>query len=53
MSHGADENSVGLKDVLKRAGAKIITDKEEECDIDLSPETIEKDTFINLLTEKA
>ncbi len=41
------QNMIGLKDVLKGAGVKF-TDK-KDCDIDLSPELLEKDTIINLL----
>jgi len=42
------ENTIGMRDLLKKAGAKFTT-KRDKCDIDLSPETIEKDTIINLL----
>ena len=42
------ENMIDIKDVLVKAGAKIVTDP-EKADIDLSPGQIEKDTFINLL----
>ncbi len=42
------ENTISLNEVLKKAGAKIIN-KEGKCDIDLNPESIEKDTIINLL----
>ncbi len=41
-------NAIGLKSILENAGA-VITDTAEECDIDLSPETIGKDTIINLI----
>lgn len=41
------KNAPLLNDILLSAGA-ILTDK-NECDIDLSPEAIEKDTIINLL----
>lgn len=41
-------NMISLKDVLEMAGAKFTTNK-KKCDIDLSPETLEKDTIINLL----
>ena len=42
------KNTISLNEVLEKAGAKLITDK-EKCDIDLSYETLEKDTIINLL----
>jgi len=45
---GYYQNSIELGGVLLKAGAKIVTD-EKECDIDLSPENIERDTIINLL----
>ena len=41
-------NTISLNEVLELAGAKIVTDK-ENCDIDLSPESLEKATIINLL----
>jgi len=41
-------NALGLGEILERAGAKIVKDK--ECDINLSPWDLEKDTIINLLT---
>lgn len=44
-------NAVMLEDVLEMAGAKIIREPTKTA-IDLSPEVIEKDTFINLLTPK-
>jgi len=40
-------NSINLREVLTAAGAKFV-DK-EFCDIDLSPENLEKDTIIKLL----
>jgi len=40
-------NSINLKDILEDAGAKMVKEK-EKCDIDLSPENLEKDTIINL-----
>ena len=42
---------IELKDILEKAGAKFVKDK-EKCDIDLSPETLEKDTILNLLVTK-
>jgi hypothetical protein len=42
-------NMISLKDILVLAGAKIV-DNKEECDIDLSPENIEKDTILSLIT---
>lgn len=41
-------NTISLNEVLVRAGA-ILVDNQEECDIDLSMETLEKDTIISLL----
>lgn len=41
-------DSIYMKDVLIKAGA-IIVDDNKECDIDLSPEKIDKSTFIDLL----
>jgi hypothetical protein len=35
--------------MLKKAGAIIVNSKEEEVDIDLSPENLEKDKIINLV----
>lgn len=48
---GFYENSIQLRDLLEKAGATIIGDKEEveDIDIDLSPENLEKDTIINLI----
>lgn len=40
-------NSISLKEVFEKAGAIFTT--QEECDIDLSPEKLEKDTIISLL----
>lgn len=48
---GFYENTIGLKEILEKAGAEIIKNK-EKADIDLSPESIEKDTIINLLTKQ-
>jgi len=41
-------NTIQLRDVLKKAGAELVEDK-EKCDIDLSPEKLEKDTILNLV----
>jgi len=41
-------NGIKLTKMLEKAGAILITEK-EECDIDLSPEVLEKDTIINLV----
>lgn len=41
-------NTINLNDVLAKAGAIMIEDK-EECDIDLSPEKLEKDSILNLI----
>lgn len=43
------ENTINLKDVLSGAGAKIIDDK-EKADVDLSPENLEKDSILNLIS---
>ena len=42
------ENSIDFRDVLSKAGAKLI-DNKEDADIDLSPESLEKDTFLSIL----
>ncbi len=42
------ENSIKLNDLLLKAGAKFVKDK-EKADVDLSPEQLEKDTILNLL----
>jgi len=41
-------NTINLNELLVQAGAKIVEDK-TEADIDLSPQSLEKDTIINLL----
>lgn len=41
-------NAISLNDILRDAGG-ILVDKREEAEIDLSPESLEKDTIINLL----
>ena len=46
--YAAYTNTISLNEVLKRAGAEMVSDK--EYDIDLSPEKIEKDTILKLLT---
>jgi len=46
------ENSISLNELLTRAGAIITNDVEDEVDIDLAPENIEKDTIIKILTKK-
>ena len=43
-------NMISLNMLLKEAGADLVENK-EDCDIDLSPEALEKDTFIELLKE--
>jgi len=45
---GFYENAIGLGDILTKAGAKII-DEKDEADIDLSPEGLEKDSILGLL----
>lgn len=42
------ENAISLKDVLVSAGAEIVEEK-DEADVDLSPETLEKDSILALL----
>ena len=42
------ENTINLKDVLVKSGAEIVSAKEES-DIDLSPESLEKDTIVKLV----
>lgn len=44
----SNENAISLNDVLKISDVKITKDK-EKCDIDLSPESLAKDTFMNIL----
>lgn len=44
---GFYENTISLNEILEKSGA-ILTDK-KDCEIDLSPENLEKDTIINLL----
>ena len=41
-------NTISLNEVLRLAGAELVAEK-EGADIDLSPETLEKDKIINLL----
>jgi len=45
------ENAISLNEILVSAGANIVTDK-EKADIDLSVESLEKDTIIKLLAKK-
>ncbi len=45
---GFNENSISLRDVLVMAGAEIVSEK-DKADIDLSPESLEKDTILSLL----
>ena len=42
------QNSIELKDILLKSGAEIVDDKDKG-DIDLSPESLEKDSILNLL----
>jgi len=42
------ENAISLSDVLEKAGCKLVKDK-NKCDIDLSPESLEKNKIINLI----
>ena len=46
---GFYQNSIELEDILLKAGAFLTNDKEADCDIDLSPENLEKDSILNLL----
>ncbi|GHO90288.1 hypothetical protein KSF_003360 [Reticulibacter mediterranei] len=45
-------HSIALNDILAAAGAKFV-DSATEADIDLSPESIDKTTILNLLQKKA
>lgn len=45
------KNAIELKDILKKAGAVLVEDN-KDCDIDLSPETLERDSILNLLVSK-
>lgn len=42
------ENAIDLRNVLVKAGA-VLVDNKDEIDIDLSPETLEKDSFLAIL----
>lgn len=42
------ENTIGLKDILVKAGAKIVNDN-KKCDIDLSLNMLEKDSILKLI----
>ena len=42
------ENTISLRDVLKKAGAKLVESK-DKADVDLSPEGLEKDSILNIL----
>jgi len=42
------QNSIELKDILSKAGAELVDDKDKS-DIDLSLESLEKDSILNLL----
>jgi hypothetical protein len=41
------ENTIGLKEILEKAGAKFV--EKDKAEIDLSPEKLEKDTILKLL----
>jgi|TARA_Y100000310_G_C20658358_1_gene803246 hypothetical protein len=41
--------SITLNDILEKSGAKLVKNK-NNCDIDLSPESLEKDTILNLIS---
>lgn len=42
------QNSIKLKDILLKAGAELVDDK-EKADIDLSPESLDENSILNLL----
>lgn len=51
------QNSIELKDILVKAGATVTSEKSDAkreffCDIDLSPENLEKDSILNLLIKR-
>jgi len=43
-------NTISFNDILRRAGA-VLVGKQKDCDIDLSYETLEKDSLIKLITK--
>lgn len=43
-------NSINLNELLELSGAELVG--KDECDIDLSPEALEKDTILNLMVTK-
>lgn len=43
------ENTINLKNILIKAGANLVENK-EDCEIDLSPEELEKDSILKLLS---
>jgi hypothetical protein len=47
-------NPITLNDLLRMAGATIITEKKNrgECDVDLSPENIDKESFLKILRKE-
>lgn len=42
------ENTISLRDILEKSGAKFV--EKDKADINLSPEELEKDSILNLLT---
>lgn len=44
-------NAISLNEILELAGAKIVTER-NGADIDLSPEVLERDTIINLISNR-
>jgi len=42
-------NSITLREILEKAGAVLVDKADKKCDIDLSPETLEKDSILNIL----
>ena len=45
------EHAPTLNELLEKAGCILVTDK-KECEIDLSPEALEKDTIMNLISKR-
>lgn len=44
-------NTISLNELLEKAGAKLV-EKKSDAEIDLSPETLEKDKILNLIISK-
>ena len=45
-------NSISLKEVLERAGAKVVSGLDDPFDIDLSPENLDKNSILSLLIKE-